>query len=121
MRRPLEQDRTLTIRMSEQFLNRLKQYAESKNQSLANFIREQLTILLTEPIEFRYANNAEKRDSVLRLLSDPEWVLWSNKKIARQVGVSETLVANIRKELPATESEGYMMVQRGKSSYKMKR
>jgi hypothetical protein len=40
--------------------------------------------------------NADKRRAVLRLLDDAEWVLWSDREIARRCGVSPQTVVNIR-------------------------
>lgn len=43
--------------------------------------------------------NADKRYRVRRLLEDPEWGRWSDREIARRVGVSHNLVSELRKEL----------------------
>lgn len=43
--------------------------------------------------------NADKRYRVERLLKDPEWSRWSDREIARRVGVSHNLVSELRKEL----------------------
>jgi hypothetical protein len=40
--------------------------------------------------------NADKRRSVTTLLSDEEWVEWSNSKIAKACGVSHTMVNEMR-------------------------
>lgn len=45
--------------------------------------------------------NADKHNSVMRLLRDPEWSQWSNREIARQCKVDEKTVRNIRKSLGA--------------------
>jgi len=47
-------------------------------------------------------SNADKRFYVERLLRDPEWVTWSDHKIADDAGVSHTFVGNVRKELAAS-------------------
>lgn len=41
--------------------------------------------------------NADKRKAVLTLLADPEWMEWSDRKIAEVCGVSNTFVSNLRK------------------------
>ena len=43
--------------------------------------------------------NADKRQAVTKLLSDEEWVSWSDNKIAEQAAVSQPFVMQIRKEL----------------------
>lgn len=43
--------------------------------------------------------NADKHNCVTTLLNDPEWVKWSDRKIADQAAVSNVLVSSIRKEL----------------------
>lgn len=43
--------------------------------------------------------NADKRRAALTLLQDEEWQRWSNREIARQCGVTHTLVAKLRREL----------------------
>lgn len=40
--------------------------------------------------------NDDKRRAVMVLLNDPEWSKWSNREIARQCGVSERLVRDVR-------------------------
>lgn len=44
-------------------------------------------------------SNADKRRAVLTLLSDPEWLLWSNAQIAKQCGVDEGLIRKLKGEL----------------------
>ncbi len=46
-------------------------------------------------------SNADKRNAVMRLLSDPEWRLWSNREIARRCHVDEGLVRKVRKGVSA--------------------
>jgi uncharacterized ParB-like nuclease family protein len=43
--------------------------------------------------------NEDKRRAVLTLLKDPEWSKWSDREIARQVGVTHPFVAKLRGEL----------------------
>ena len=45
--------------------------------------------------------NADKRLAVTMLLRDPEWSKWSNREIARQCGVSGTMVDTVRGEMTA--------------------
>lgn len=47
-------------------------------------------------------SNEDKRRAVGMLLSDKEWVRWSNCEIARRCGVSEFLVREVREEMAAT-------------------
>ncbi len=42
---------------------------------------------------------ADKRRAVVRLLSDPEWSMWSNLEIARQCAVSESFIRKVKGEL----------------------
>ena len=44
-------------------------------------------------------SNADKRKAVETLLNDPEWVTWSDNKVAEQAAVSQVFVSAIRKEL----------------------
>lgn len=43
-----------------------------------------------------HRSNDDKRRAVLALLTDPEWTLWSDRVIARVVGVSHTFVSSLR-------------------------
>jgi hypothetical protein len=70
----------------------------------------------------------EKGTVVQRLLKDPEWAQWSDRKIARHIGVSHTFVGALRKELDtaATSGNGGQIpaastrtVQRGGKTYQM--
>jgi len=58
---------------------------------------------------------ADKRKAVTAMLSDIEWQEWSDREIARQCGVSHTLVQNLRKELGA-EKAVTKMTMRGKET-----
>lgn len=50
--------------------------------------------------------NADKRKAVMTLIADEEWRQWTTVSIARACGVSEELVAVVRKSyLPETDSE----------------
>lgn len=46
-------------------------------------------------------SNADKRRSVVLLLADEEWSKWSDREIAKRVGVSNKFVSNIRNEIRA--------------------
>lgn len=45
--------------------------------------------------------NEDKRRAVLILLKDPEWQMWSDRRIACHAGVSNTFVAKLRHEAGA--------------------
>ena len=47
---------------------------------------------------------ADKHRAVERLLSDPEWSAWSNREIARRVGVSDPFVMALLPKLSANVS-----------------
>jgi hypothetical protein len=47
---------------------------------------------------------ADKKKAVELLLEDPEWRKWSDRKIARYVGASNTFVGNLREQLKAEAS-----------------
>ena len=64
----------------------------------------------------------DRRQEVVALLMDPEKCRWSNREIARQVGVSPQTVGNWRKKLSdgaAEETSPERVVRRGKSAYEM--
>ena len=44
-------------------------------------------------------SNADKRKAIANILSDPEWVMWSNAEIARVTKTSSPLVQKLREEL----------------------
>lgn len=48
--------------------------------------------------------NADKRQAVTTLLNDPEWVTWSDRKIAEQAAVSVNFVGEVRKQLSSDDS-----------------
>ncbi len=50
-------------------------------------------------------SNKDKRNSVLRLLTDSEWTKFSNNQIAKTCGVSHTFVNKIRASLETVSSE----------------
>ena len=64
----------------------------------------------------------DRRKDVIALLMDPEKCRWSNREIARQVGVSPQTVGNWRKKL-AGDAEAQVVpervVKRGQSAYAM--
>jgi alkylated DNA repair dioxygenase AlkB len=72
-------------------------------------------------------SSAEKRRVVERLLNDPEWRQWSDRKIARHTGTSNAFVSNVHKQLKHETSSVYgeqitgstRTVKRGKSIYPM--
>jgi hypothetical protein len=51
--------------------------------------------------------NADKRRGVITLLEDAEWKQWSDREIARRVGVSQPFVGSIRAELSPPTDNGY--------------
>ncbi len=65
--------------------------------------------------------NADKRRAVLRLLEDSEWSQWSDREIARQCGVSNRFVSNLRKSIceryTDTKLNTERKVQRGGTTY----
>jgi hypothetical protein len=46
--------------------------------------------------------SADKRNAVMLMLSDAEWVNWANRDIARKTGTSPTFVAGIRNQMVAS-------------------
>ncbi|PSB49538.1 ParB/RepB/Spo0J family partition protein [Chroococcidiopsis sp. CCNUC1] len=50
-------------------------------------------------------SNADKRRAVLTLLGDREWCLWSNREVAKQCGVGEWLVRQLKEELSACDTQ----------------
>jgi hypothetical protein len=66
--------------------------------------------------------DADKRRSVLMLLTDPEWSQWSDREVARRCHVGPHLVAKVRAELSvrgAQIAEDTRTVRRGGSPYAM--
>ncbi len=57
--------------------------------------------------------NEDKRQAVLTLLSDVEWGKWSNREIARQCGVSDQFVNNLRNSLPTVGSDRVFRCRQG--------
>jgi hypothetical protein len=49
--------------------------------------------------------DADKRCAVLRILSNPEWVKWSDVKIAQTCKVGNRIVGVLRRELAAVQSD----------------
>jgi len=58
-------------------------------------------------------SNADKRKAVIKLLTDEEWTLWSDRVIAGKCAVSQPFVSGIRKE--ASEN-GYQMPEQHKAN-----
>lgn len=48
--------------------------------------------------------NADKRVSVMKLLHDPEWRKWSDRRVADACGVSDPFVGDMRKQLRTVSS-----------------
>lgn len=63
--------------------------------------------------------NEDKHCAVGKLLADKEWRKWSDSKIARQCGVSVTLVGSVRKELGDSQKTE-RLVERNGVMYPMK-
>lgn len=49
-------------------------------------------------------SSEDKRRAVTKLLTDPEWVQWSDRKIAKQCSVSHVLVGDMRRDLTGRTS-----------------
>lgn len=66
--------------------------------------------------------NADKRRAVETLLRDEEWSKWSDREIARRVGVSNRFVSNMREEMvPSVNgSQTERVVERNGTQYTMK-
>ncbi len=63
--------------------------------------------------------NDDKRRAVRALLSDEEWVRWSDRAIAEACGVAHTFVSVVRKELSGNglQMPQERVVQRGEQTY----
>jgi hypothetical protein len=66
---------------------------------------------------------ADKRQAIERLLRDPEWARWSDRKIAEAAKVDHKTVAKVRRELsgeiptaPASKLSGEISIRPGKPS-----
>ena len=59
--------------------------------------------------------NEDKRRAVLTLLNDPEWAAWSDREIARQCGVGNKFVGDVRKSIcvPNTDSAERTVTRKG--------
>jgi protein gp37 len=57
--------------------------------------------------------NADKRRAVMRLLSDPEWKKWSDRKVAEQCGVDHGMVASSRQHLADSTSDVRLFTKGG--------
>lgn len=62
--------------------------------------------------------NGDKRRAVTVLLQDEEWKQWSNRAIAKQVGVHHSMVGTIREELG--QIQGDRLFQRGGKTHTQK-
>ena len=64
-------------------------------------------------------SNADKRRAVLKLLEDPEWKVWSDRRVARAAAVSHTLVRDLRRDLSVNglQIAGDRKVERGGTVY----
>lgn len=67
-------------------------------------------------------SNADKRRAVLKLLEDPEWQGWSDRRIARVAAVSHTFVRDLRRDLSVNglQIAGDRKVERGGTVYTQK-
>ena len=71
--------------------------------------------------------NADKVRAVNTLLSDPEWLLWSDSEIARRCGVAQSFVWKLRQMQPssylkdkiATSAEPRLVQRSGGNTYSM--
>ena len=71
--------------------------------------------------------NADKVRAVNTLLSDPEWLLWSDSEIARRCGVAQSFVWKLRQMQPssylkdkiATSAEPRLVQRNGRNTYTM--
>ncbi|HEU5376971.1 MAG TPA: DNA N-6-adenine-methyltransferase [Ktedonobacteraceae bacterium] len=63
--------------------------------------------------------NADKRRAVETLLGDPEWVQWSDRKIAKACGVDNAFVGKLRKELSVDHQQIERLVERNRTIYTM--
>ena len=60
--------------------------------------------------------NADKRRAVLKLLADPEWQKWSDRRIAKAAAVSNAFVSDLRAEAIDSPRILQRKVERGASS-----
>ncbi|MEI6235889.1 MAG: hypothetical protein WCT04_22770, partial [Planctomycetota bacterium] len=63
--------------------------------------------------------NADKRKAAMTLLTDAEWSRWCNGEIAKQCGVSDRFVGQLRNELSPNDSEMERMATRNGTVYPM--
>lgn len=61
--------------------------------------------------------NEDKRRAVMKLLSDPEWLQWSDREIARQCGVSNRFVSNLRPTPSVNNTQIERKVTRNGTTY----
>jgi hypothetical protein len=67
--------------------------------------REALLYATSCNLHGKARSNADKKKSVLTLLQDAEWGLWSDNHIAKHTGVSHTFVSRLRDSLATVISE----------------
>jgi hypothetical protein len=67
--------------------------------------REALLYATSCNLHGKARSNADKKKSVLSLLQDAEWGLWSDNHIAKHTGVSQPFVSQLRKSLLTVRSE----------------
>jgi outer membrane murein-binding lipoprotein Lpp len=59
-------------------------------------------------------NRADKRRSVMKLLDDVEWCLWSNRQISEQTGVHHSTITSIREAIGKPQPEVVKFEKNGK-------
>ena len=64
--------------------------------------------------------NADKRRAVLKLLRDPVWREWSDRKFARMAAVSNPFVSEMRATVGRASQITERLVERGESVYRQK-
>lgn len=66
--------------------------------------------------------NEDKKRAAMTLLTDDEWSKWSDRQIAKQLGISPQSVNNYRKEIPSSQNGQITerTVTRGGTTYTMK-
>ncbi|WAJ27564.1 ParB N-terminal domain-containing protein [Antarcticirhabdus aurantiaca] len=62
-------------------------------------------------------SNDDKRKAVLTLLRDAEWSAWSDREIARRVGVSNNFVSSLRPSVIEGQIDAKRTVTRGGTTY----
>jgi hypothetical protein len=62
-------------------------------------------------------SNEDKRRAAMKLLNDPEWSQWSDREIARQCGVSNRFVSNLRPPPSVNDTQIDRKVERNGTVY----